>query len=257
MRSDPTVLQAAPDASRSLSVSIDFGVLAHGLTGVVANGVAGSWADALTSLAGLLPELRKDEAPEQLAWKLVTRALSAATIEIARPYFTFNPNLFKAGDSTFIGTRKKSISSFQFHQDHLRRPEKLECLPLAVEAARSWLTEIGAPPVDAKNLSGRLKSLFIYAIYNEHKKNHSIYAPLLRYFESPFNESAARTIFWDHYRGQLAAQIAAPVFAESFSLQDIYIWPRAYFVQKKNGAGTTSDEMLNSLAEKKNITLLI
>ncbi len=95
------------------------------------------------------------------------------------------------------------------------------------EDLATWLEAIGIPESEAKNISHRFPAYFRVALIEEWRE-HTEYRRLKSTIDSPFVHAERRAQAWEAYRAHLKKQVAEPVFGETVSLDQIYVWPRAF-----------------------------
>jgi hypothetical protein len=92
----------------------------------------------------------------------------------------------------------------------------------------AWLEHLGLPSDRVENLSGRLDSYFTIAVHNEWRSDPKSYEPIHAALETPLLPAAEQELAWLRYSAHIAQMVDEPVFGESFSLRQIYIYPRGY-----------------------------
>lgn len=128
----------------------------------------------------------------------------------------------------------------------LDRPKKLELISAFEEPFSLFLQSLGQSREDANNIAGRFPSYFVYGLVQEWREHFDEYYAITEVIDTPFTPAAERDLAWREYRAFLQRQIDEPVFDESFSLRQIYVEPRAYFVRKKEEDSAGDREMLRS-----------
>lgn len=113
------------------------------------------------------------------------------------------------------------------------RPKALKLLTAFREPFSVFLQSLGQSEEDADNIARRFPSYFVYGLVQEWREHSTEYAAITEAIDTPFTGAAERDLEWREYRAFLQRQIDEPVFDETFSLRQIYVEPRAYFVRKK------------------------
>jgi hypothetical protein len=85
---------------------------------------------------------------------------------------------------------------------------------------------------DANNYSNRFPLYYVEALYLEWAENSDRYNLLQENLNNPFQEAVDKENGWNRYRIHLQKKVQESVFAETFSLEQIYIPLRAYYLKK-------------------------
>jgi len=231
-----SILVKQPVSVLNRNIQVNFHKLFKSVFNATGNIASGNWLGAAsntTDLAKLL-ELEKLE-PQQLAWLLIYRSLGQAIKQLIeeRRELQEKPqdldNIINQLHFSALEEQKLEINS-----DFFQQPKKLwQSLASIKDPLMEVLTGAGLEEAEAREISNRLPSYFVFALHEEWRTKSHEYAPLKEALNTPFSEAAEREESWWHYSAWLQQQVEKPVFWEAFSLKRIYIPLRAYYEQEK------------------------
>lgn len=224
---------ARPKSVWSKTLSFDSTQFFKSLAKAAIKGVAGQWADAIAEAPEIAAAVGLEDPPQDRAWILIRRALARATLDLFQEYAMANVldeiDPSRTAQSKFIS----GAQAIQFDlTPNLFRHPSAEVVPRIRSEFAAWLCELGIPKSRSNSLSERLDSYFTIAIHDEWRSNPKYYEPVADALESPFLGAAEDEMAWRRYAAQIAHMVDEPVFGESFSLRQIYIKPRGYFIRK-------------------------
>jgi hypothetical protein len=75
-----------------------------------------------------------------------------------------------------------------------------------------------------------LRTHFVFQLNREWSRNEKLYAPIRAAVDTPFTTATERELAWNVYRSALERLVDEALFDEPFSLRQIYIPLRAYFL---------------------------
>ncbi|MGF1512326.1 MAG: NACHT domain-containing protein [Elainellaceae cyanobacterium] len=217
-------------------IKVKFGKLAESLgKGAIAGafgnwaGVAGSGVDALKAL-GL-----GGQEVEAIAWMLVQRSLLQAMSDLAAPYqkdLTQEPDFAQLCEQLDTALEEGSLT---LSPEFFDRPKDLEILGAVNMPYRRWLQTCGLPKTEAEAIAGRLPTHFVFALNEQWRSHPQEYAVLKDRLDTPFTKATERERAWMRYGAWLQRRVDEPMFAEAFSLRQIYVPLRAYFLRAEKG----------------------
>jgi hypothetical protein len=227
------------------------------LFGLVKDAVTGNWpklpGDALDTISGI--ELKTDIG--ERGWALVSRALSDAMLNLVDDY-KYQINV----DAVVSDDLDKNLNEILENDEHymgfdfFENPKKIKLPEMVRPVYCDFLQCVGFDKAMAQNISRRLAGYFVLALMDEWRRNPEFYLPLEKRIKTPFDKAGQKEKEWMHYLAWLKKQVEEPVFSEPFSLKQIYIPLRSYYVEKKDSDGdkrpeTPIDEMRESESEKR------
>ncbi|MEL6439984.1 MAG: pentapeptide repeat-containing protein [Cyanobacteria bacterium J06621_8] len=186
----------------------------------------------------LLESLGLETKAEEIAGLLIVRSLKQAIINLNEEYIeSFRPEQienipaslkdFSITLSDAIGEGELTIDS-----DFFAHPEQLALVSDIKLAYGDWLQDFVNRPVDAEKVSSSFPAYFVEALNEEWLSRSDEYAVLRETLDTPFTQANKRQQQWLRYRAWLQKQIEEPMFAEAFSLNEIYVPLRAYYERK-------------------------
>lgn len=182
--------------------------------------------------------------PEQLAWVLIHESLIQAicdlVVENEEQFRTANPDIDELPTPEEVSDELEDQLDLAIEEQEVRiddsffdDPKALDILNIVQGDLSRWFMDLGLSEPQAHSISGRLPSYFLSALIEEWREHSSDYARLEETFSVPFIKASKRERAWQQYRAFLQKQVDEPVFAETFGLRQIYIPPRAYYVEKE------------------------
>jgi len=173
------------------------------------------------------------DAPEELAGKLVTQAVTRAILELLKENAILlnevpkNPKAFDTEvDIALIS------EPFSLDRTFFKHPENHAILPAIKPAFETYLLEHGMVKERVATVAGRLPAYYAYALNADWIKNSKHYDPVKSAMETPFADAVAHQAAWDSYATFLKKQTAESLFQESFGLEDVYVPLRAFWEEK-------------------------
>ncbi|HSV29090.1 MAG TPA: pentapeptide repeat-containing protein, partial [Candidatus Omnitrophota bacterium] len=222
-------------AAKTRKFRIDYKALLTA-TGKLAVDVAlGQWAEALKDLVEAFAPIEADAQPDELAAVLIKRALARAFAEMLREEVHAG-RLTRDGFTALSGALADMVGDeHTFVPADARRPDRMAMLAETGTALEAGLIKAGIAPERAASVARRLPSYFAVAFDEEWRADRAFDAiPGLR--TTGASEQAEREQGWRRYHTWLRRQVAEPVFGESFSLEQVYVFPRAWVSDKPAGA---------------------
>jgi hypothetical protein len=116
--------------------------------------------------------------------------------------------------------------------DFFAHPEQLPLVSEIKSAYAKWLESFVNQPIDAEKISSRFPAYFVDALHNEWSSRNDQYLVIKEILDTPFTQANKRQQQWSRYRAWLQKQIEEPMFAEAFSLNQVYVPLRAYYEKK-------------------------
>jgi len=133
------------------------------------------------------------------------------------------------------------IGNIEIGPRFLDRPLDNALVSGTQSALLAWLVNHTSDLHTAAAIADRFPSYFIFSLNREWRKNAKVYGPIREALDTPFMRAGEREWEWASYSAMLGKKIQEPIFDEPFSLNQIYIPPNAFYVEK--GKGLPSVEM--------------
>lgn len=198
------------------------------------------WADAYAEGVNVLDAFGlAEDTPPQRAWTLVQRGLLRASLQVIRESVGI---ILRTSEGAFRNTFNAGIDELMREEtitialDFFQRPRELPLLAEYQDAFHAWLVANGIEQQTAGVIAQRLPSYFVYELHREWSDHSTHYQAVRETLETPFTEAVQREYDWKRYAAWLQKQVAEPIFDEPFSLEQIFIGPRAYYVEKTHEA---------------------
>lgn len=193
------------------------------------------------------PEIMED--PGKLAWLLIHDALVRAVAALLEEHRMEMQQVYDALDedekprvnetqAKLSEAVEKALGGFGSHEvriteEFFRSPKEFSAVEAFEQPFRVWLQMLGRSEQEAENMADRLPAYFLYGLNEEWREHLTKYEQIVRAIRTPFTQAAQREQEWEEYRAYLQRQVDEPVFRESFSLRQIYVPPRAYYVEER------------------------
>ena len=227
-------------------VAADFAGMIHHLA---AAGIQGAllqdWPAVITGLLGAAGTMRIKRQEEALAWELLLTAIGDAFTELANEQ---PPTLVNEADvKTMVKRVSREAKDIVIPVDFIDHPTNLSPVMLAKDILLTWLVPPAStvPQQDKINLRRRFDTAFISGLYRVLRRDEARYRPLLNLQEHPARPAWNVLEDWRLYRAALSAEYrTAPVFEESFALDQVYVPLNAWhWVEQPSGAKTDAKRL--------------
>lgn len=197
------------------------------LSGTVADskGTADNFLDALKEIAP------KDE-PGEAAWTLIYKSLLQALTELIYDYRDFCQLDDNKQNHLDLATElENALNSIEIEFDgtFFNHPEKLPLLDEIKTPLCQWLISLGMAKSQTIAIHLRLKNRFTLKLHQEWLSDFKNYNCIEKALKSPFFQATAEQRSWLQYRTWLQEQANERMFAEAFSLKQVYVPLRAYY----------------------------
>ncbi len=174
--------------------------------------------------------------PDELAWLLIFRALTAAIAELVKNYhdlFRNRPNEEKLKQLSARFEEEMGRANVSISVDFFNRPAALPLLEQLRSPLSAWLHGLGAASADAEQIAARLPDYFVFALHKTWRQAPQDYAALTQHFETPFTKATEEARSWQLYNQHLHRQVSDRMFAEAFGVDKVYVPLRAYYEEKE------------------------
>ena len=183
-----------------------------------------NWPKVVANLSRAAETVQIKRSEGTLAWQLLLTGIGEALTELANQQ---PPTLINQADVDIITERVgQEATDTVIPVDFLDRPWELGSVALAKKTLLAWLAPpAGTPPQqNLANLSHRFDSALVLGLRRAIQRDQERYRPILSLREDPTGPAWKVLEDWRLYRAWLVAEFsAAPVFDESFALDQIYV----------------------------------
>ncbi|MCF6436336.1 pentapeptide repeat-containing protein [Pseudoalteromonas sp. MMG022] len=213
--------------------------------------VAGVFADSKGLYENLVEAssvLGFEKNPQQAAWVLVFKSLQATLCELVPDYQDlFECELDDTGVEALSDNMAKQLNDVPLGitPDFFDYPENLSLFTHIKPAITFWLESLGMRAQDAEGFFARLKQSFALALHKEWHNNREDYLCVAEHLQSPFASCNKEQRGWHVYNVWLQEQVNQRMFAEAFSLSQVYVNLNAYY---KVAVDNDEQELLRSTA---------
>ena len=210
----------------------------------------GNWdrlgKDGFDALAAL--GLESD--PGYSAWLLIFRSLHRSINNLVED----NQALFTSKYKNFDDIAEQIDFSLEeteivINADFFNRPKEAVILEQIESPFKQWLQLYGLNAAQATSIYNRLPSYFVFALNQEWRERRSQYIQIEDAINTPFTKAQVVEQSWLYYSAWLQKQVDEPMFLEAFGLRQVYVEPRAYYLQEIEG-NNNRDYELNKREEK-------
>ncbi|MEE7627572.1 pentapeptide repeat-containing protein [Methylobacter sp. Wu8] len=220
------------------------------LAKALAKGAQGELENATETLADAFVDIAPEDRAGQLAWLLIYRAFTSALMELLND----SQDLFQHNDQedstleTLTDILSDHLNNLEvtIDSEFFRKPQELPLLSEFGKAMQHWLVGLGLSEPQAKALVQRLPDKFALALHGEWLNEPEHYSAITAAIVTPFTQAAEQQHQWMHYGAWLHEQVNQRMFAEAFSLQNVYVPLRAYYEEKPKEAKGRSIEIEKS-----------
>ncbi|MCI5129589.1 MAG: hypothetical protein D3907_14125, partial [Candidatus Electrothrix sp. AUS3] len=192
-----------------------------GIGKILVEGVMLDLSDAASATLDTLDAAGLSKKPEELAWRLISRALFTALFDLVKEYhdlFRSRPNEAELDKISALFEEQMGRAEVTINPKFFDRPGALPLLKELHTPLIDWLQGLGAAKADAAQIACRLADYFVFALHKTWRKAPQDYAELKNYFESPFTQSKQEVIDWELYKQHLQRQFRDRLFAEAFGV---------------------------------------
>lgn len=183
-----------------------------------------------------LDALGLQKQPEELAWLLIFRSLTAALTELVKNYADLFFNRPEEEELETLSARfaeEMGKAEVTISREFFNRPGELPLLKNLQGPLAAWLHGVGASAADAEQIACRLPDYFVTALHETWRAAPQDYAALTQHFATPFTKATEEMRSWRLYNHWLHRQISDRMFAEAFGVEKVYVPLRAYYEEKE------------------------
>jgi uncharacterized protein YjbI with pentapeptide repeats len=222
-------------------LTINLRELLVGTGQLIFNSLAGNIPEQVGNAAQILNSLSLETTPAERGWQLIETALLNAVKTMLTEQYKFNSE--NANYKDLAARFQETLLDFPVELDvnFLKYPKTIPLLERIKPTFQQWLLDLQAPEPDARMFLERFAGYFAFELHIEWGKNPSNYKDLLSFIDTPFAQYDLEMRQWAKYSFWLQQQIDQPVFGESFSLRQVYIPLRGYYIDKQSKSETLPD----------------
>ncbi len=238
------------------NIQVNFKDLFWSLGKGALGGFSGNLLVAETSLMDALKALGLQNEPGQVAWLLIYSSLKRAIFALVQ---SNEDLLVKKLDDRALKELCNDLNlswedmELTLTSEFFQRPKDLPILEPIKTPLAQWLQGFGLNQAQARSIADRLPSYFVFALHEEWGSKD--YASLQQALQTPFTEASDRERGWRRYGAWLQQQVDEPMFAEAFSLKQVYVPLRAYY--KRKPENQKEDDFESGLAPDKKYELVV
>ncbi len=230
-------------------LSIDSAELFNSLGKAVVSGVFLDTKGIAENVLEAFKTIAPEDKPASAAWLLIYRSLQHSLSELVKEYREdgFFPTEVPDNqvESIAIGFKNAlNDISVGLNAGFFDRPHQLPLLEEIKQPLIHWLIELQMREADALALHLRLKSRFVLSLHKEWLSNPNEYTCIEEALTSPFIKATKEKRDWIQYNAWLQEKADERMFAEAFSLKQVYVPLRAYYEEKEQDNGDQADDEL-------------
>lgn len=192
----------------------------------------GSFDDAVAGYVDALEAVGLKRSVSQLADVLLKRSIAIAIAELIRGYIrefddTTPVDMDRISAEFEAATLREPIV---LDRDFLERPGELTFLSTLQARLEAWLRHRKVGSLNVGPIASRLPYYFVWGLHREFQSSKVDYEPLISAINTPVADAWRKMRTWNGYYREFKKQLAEPIFGESFSLPQIYVWPRGSYL---------------------------
>lgn len=209
------------------------------LTKAITNGAQGDFDKCFDNLIDSIVDVKVNDKLGQLAWALIHEALQQSTSNLINECLDLlnysSSTHLKLIEHKFDNLLKEMFDTeLLVTPDLITHPEKLPLVASFCTLIEVFCIELGAKEVDSKAIASKLPNKFGTSIYQIWFNNSEKFKPLIDVLDSSLSKKSLEYLNWKIYHQSLHLSIEKRVFKESFGLNDIYVYPRAFYCALEN-----------------------
>ena len=244
--------------NRELSISPKdfFGSLSK----AIISGVFSDSKGAVENIYDIFKDIKVEESPEYAAWLLIYNALLQSLAELINEYKELFDNDFENFSQQEMADELESaldeINEIHLDDNFFNQPSKFKLLEDLEKPLVQWLCALGMCKAEATALHWRLKRRFVLALHQQWLAKPQRYACIEEALYNPFKKATRHQRGWIQYRAWLQEQPNERMFAEAFSLNQVFVPLRAYYTDEvKVDSGRANNLNVNSATKEYDIVV--
>jgi hypothetical protein len=229
------------------SIRFSFKEFFKSMTKAVFKGATANYAQALGDVVDALASVSFLRDSSEVEWLLIQRSLLQAVHDLLKEN---EPLIYRDVDNLMVILSKRGLpsddsdavtarldlsleqSKITIDEGFFRNPRALPVLEQFKTPFRQWLELFGLNAAEADSIANRLPSYFVHALNEQWRARPGDYNRLKEAFDTPFTKAGAAEQAWQSYAALLQKQVDEPMFVEAFSLRQVYVPLRAYYLDK-------------------------
>ena len=218
------------------SISLEPKKFLQGIGKAALKGVSLDWSGVAETALDTIDAAGLREKPNELAYLLIFRSLTAALSELVKNYADLFFNRPEEAELETISARfeeEMGKANVSISLDFFNRPGELPLLKQLHDPLSAWLQGLGAAKGDAEQIACRLPDYFVTALHETWRKAPQDYTALTQHFDTPFTKATEEVRSWQLYKQWLQQQVSDRMFAEAFGVEKVYVPLRAYYEEKE------------------------
>jgi Pentapeptide repeats (8 copies) len=236
MREESEISLSKPTALRLRPVSVNGRDLFKSVGKAILDGALGKWDSVGGDVIEAAASLGLAKTPEEIAWMLIYRSLVQAMFNLMvsnRELIEECPQSTKdLGEWSDYLDQTLAAMDLKIGTDFYRAPKQLPIVEAIKAPFGRWLQDFGIQAEQAKSMSDRLPTYFVFALHEEWQQHPATYGRLKTETDSPFGPSTEQERAWERYWAWLQKQVEEPMFLEAFGLKQVYVPLNCYSVRK-------------------------
>lgn len=207
-------------------------------------GAACNWSGTASNLIDALNNVSDQDKASAAAWLLIYRALEKTLLGLVNDYKDFfNDNCSEDELKRLAKYLEEELNVIEIELDFtfFNHPQKLPLFEQLKAPLYFWLCELGLKEHEANAFNERLRIHFILALHKCWLEKPSDYACIEEKLNSPFVKATQVEREWMQYHAWLQEQVNQRMFSEAFSLQQVYVRLRAFYLRKIDESYSNED----------------
>jgi hypothetical protein len=229
------------------SIRFSFKEFFKSMTKAVVKGATANYAQALGDVVDALASVKLEQDCGEVAWLLIQRSMLQAVHDLLKENEAL---IYREADNPLVILSKRGLpeddpeavtarldlsleqGEITIDENFFRSPRALPVLEQFKTPFRQWLELFGLNGAEADSIANRLPSYFVHALNEQWRARPEEYRCLKEAFDTPFTKAGAAEQAWQSYAALLQKQVDEPMFVEAFSLRQVYVPLRAYYLDK-------------------------
>lgn len=243
-----------PVAVLNREIKAEPGKLIKGIGKMLLKGASLDWSGVGEAALDTVDAAGLREKPEELAYLLIYRSLTAALFELVKDHrdlFFNRPEEAELDKICACFEEEMGKAEVSVSLDFFKQPGELPLLKQLQGPLSAWLHGLGAKQTDAEQIASRLPDYFVTALHETWRDAPQDYAALTQHFDTPFTQATEEAQNWRRYKQWLQRQVSDRMFAEAFGVEKVYVPLRAYYEEKAAKDSGRQDELREDQGGKK------
>ncbi|NOH85505.1 hypothetical protein F0249_17050 [Vibrio sp. 03-59-1] len=216
-------------------IGFDFKSTLITISKVIGAGMMGDVKGAYEHIIDMLGSFHQSNSPEEEMWKLIATSLRTSLVATSLDYKELFADLDSGNqlDGFDLEHEIKKIEC-TFDASFFSHPEKNQFLKEMKNPVKIWLDFNGFHDYQTLAFLNKLESHFVFSLHREWAENSEAYSNLSSFLVTPFTTATLKQRKWASYQQGLTMMSKDRVFNEVFSLEDVYVPLRGYYLEKND-----------------------